>query len=99
MAGINFGDEQLAAAVALPIRRWGGNGTTRYNWQLDVANHTKDWFFENIPKENANPERLPTGSQADLFVEQDRRTGTRTLLTMSRLVGHRRAGSMPVALV
>ncbi len=80
--GINFADEELAEAVALPVRRWGGNGTTRYNWQLDVASHTKDWFFENIPKENANPALLPTGSQADLFVEQDRRTGSATLLTI-----------------
>jgi hypothetical protein len=80
--GINFADEPLAAALALPVRRWGGNGTTRYNWQLDVASHTKDWYFENIPKENANPAALPVGSQADLFIEQDRRTGTATLLTM-----------------
>jgi len=80
--GINFADETLAKELALPVRRWGGNGTTRYNWQLDVASHTKDWFFENIPKENANPALLPTGSQADLFVEQDRRTGSATLLTI-----------------
>ncbi|MCB0060922.1 MAG: glycoside hydrolase family 44 protein [Caldilineaceae bacterium] len=80
--GINYADEALARALALPVRRWGGNGTTRYNWQLDVASHTKDWFFENIPKENANPAALPVGSQADLFIEQDRRTGTKTLMTM-----------------
>lgn len=80
--GINFADEALAASLDLPVRRWGGNGTTRYNWQLDTASHTKDWFFENIPKENANPAALPSGSQADLFVEQDRRTGTKTMMTM-----------------
>jgi len=29
-------------------RRWGGNPTTRYNWQIgDVYNVGKDWFFEN----------------------------------------------------
>ncbi len=29
-------------------RRWGGNPTTRYNWQLgDAYNVGKDWFFEN----------------------------------------------------
>lgn len=80
--GINFADEALAQALNLPVRRWGGNGTTRYNWQSDTASHTKDWFFENIPKENPNPAALPFGSQADLFVEQDRRTGTETLMTM-----------------
>lgn len=27
--------------------RWGGNRTTRYNWQQLVTNAGKDWFFEN----------------------------------------------------
>ena len=27
--------------------RWGGNPTTRYNWQLDAINVGKDWYFEN----------------------------------------------------
>lgn len=80
--GINYADEALATAINLPVRRWGGNATTRYNWQLDTANRASDWFFENIPEENANPEQLPSGSAADRFVEQDRRTGTKTLLTM-----------------
>jgi hypothetical protein len=29
------------------IRRWGGNRTTRYNFELFVTNAGKDWFFEN----------------------------------------------------
>jgi len=29
-------------------RRWGGNPTTRYNWQAgDLTNVGKDWYFEN----------------------------------------------------
>lgn len=80
--GINFADETLAAELVLPVRRWGGNSTTRYNWQLDTANRASDWYFENIPNENAHPELLPDGSETDLFVEQDLRTSTRTLLTM-----------------
>ncbi|MET0792309.1 MAG: glycoside hydrolase family 44 protein [Polyangiaceae bacterium] len=28
-------------------RRWGGNPTTRYNWQIHAFNTGKDWFFEN----------------------------------------------------
>ena len=78
--GMNFADEALAADLRLPVRRWGGNSTTRYNWRTDVSNHAADWYFENIPE--GNSPNLPNGSTADLFVEQDRRTGTRTLLTM-----------------
>ena len=80
--GINYADEALASTINLSVRRWGGNATTRYNWQLDTANRASDWFFENIPEENADPTQLPTGSAADRFIEQDRRTGTKTLLTM-----------------
>jgi len=32
----------------ITTRRWGGNPTSRYNWQLgDAYNAAKDWFFEN----------------------------------------------------
>ena len=84
--GMNFADEALAAELRLPVRRWGGNATTRYNWLLDAANHASDWYFENIPNDNPAPEQLPDGSASDQFVEQDRRTGTQTILTMP-LVG------------
>ncbi len=30
------------------IRRWGGNNTTRYNWQIHAWNLDFDWFFENV---------------------------------------------------
>jgi len=80
--GMNFADEALAAELRLPVRRWGGNSTTRYNWQSDSANHASDWYFENVPESNANPGTLPAGSTVDRFIEQDRRTGTQTILTL-----------------
>lgn len=80
--GMNFADEALAAELRLPVRRWGGNATTRYNWQTDTSNHASDWYFENIPNDNPNPAALPDGSSSDQFVEQDRRTGTASLLTI-----------------
>jgi hypothetical protein len=80
--GMNFADEALATNLRLPVRRWGGNATTRYNWQNDTSNHASDWYFENLANPNSNPSALPDGSSSDQFVEQDRRTGTRTLLTV-----------------
>jgi hypothetical protein len=79
--GMNFANEELATALRLPVRRWGGNSTSRYNWQNDTHNTGSDWYFENIPEDNPNPATLPDGSSADRFVEQDRRTATKTLLT------------------
>ena len=80
--GMSFADEALAEELELPLRRWGGNSTTRYNWQTDVQNRAFDWFFENIPNSTPDPSALPDGSATDLFVEQDRRTGTTTWMTV-----------------
>ncbi len=73
--GMNFADEDLAAELDLPLRRWGGNATSRYNWELDISNQGMDWYYENY-QENAAHTRL------EQFIEQDLRTGTHTLVTM-----------------
>jgi hypothetical protein len=31
----------------IPITRWGGNPSTRYNWKLGVDSAGNDWFFKN----------------------------------------------------
>ena len=78
--GMNFAAEALASELRLPVRRYGGNSTTRYNWQIDVHNTASDFYFENVP--DGNSTNLPNGSTTDLFVDQDRRTGTRSLITV-----------------
>ncbi|RCG33217.1 endoglucanase [Sphaerisporangium album] len=80
--GMNFAGESLAKELRLPVRRWGGNATTRYNYLLDTTNRASDWYFENIPGDNPDPGALPDGSETDRFVDQDRRTGTATILTL-----------------
>jgi len=80
--GMNFAQEALAAELRLPVNRWGGNATTRYNWQNDTSNRASDWYFENIPNDNSRPQDLPDGSSSDRFVEQNLRTATQTLLTV-----------------
>lgn len=95
--GMNFVGEQLANDLRLPVRRWGGNSTSRYNWQNDTSNRGSDWFFENVPENNSNPENLPDGSAVDRFVEQDRRTATKTLTTVPLIgwVAKRRTAGHP----
>jgi PKD repeat protein len=80
--GMNFADEQLASDLRLSVRRRGGNSTSRYNWQNDTYNTGSDWYFENIREDTPDSSALPDGSAADLFVEQDRRTGAKTILTV-----------------
>src|SRR5262249_32758316 len=47
--GINFADPAQISSGRVTLTRWGGNSTTRYNYQTDVHNTGFDWFFENIP--------------------------------------------------
>src|SRR5262249_53162826 len=35
------------AECGIPITRWGGNRSSRYNWRLGVDNAGSDWFFQN----------------------------------------------------
>jgi hypothetical protein len=88
--GMNYADETLAADLRLSVRRWGGNSTTRYNWQTNMHNTGNDWYFENIP--DGAP--VVDGSASDLFVEQDRRTNSKTILTVP-LIGWTPSGNSP----
>jgi len=80
--GMNFADPALEKELKLPVDRWGGNATTRYNYLLDTGNHASDWYFENIPNQVADPTALPDGSSADQFVEKDRAAGAATVMTV-----------------
>jgi sugar lactone lactonase YvrE len=69
----------LARELRLPLQRWGGNVTTRYNWQNDLSNHGSDFYFENIPKNNPNPQQ---GNAVDYFISQGRPNGTESIVTI-----------------
>lgn len=75
--GMNFADASLAAELHLPVDRYGGNATTRYNYLNDTANRASDWFFENIP--NNTPGDV---TESDAFVDKDRSVGAKTIMTM-----------------
>lgn len=76
--GINWADETLAADLRLPVNRWGGNSTTRYNWQNNTHNTGSDWYFENIVR--------GADDTSDQFVQRNNRTNTASLITVP-LVG------------
>ncbi len=79
--GVNFGDPTQLADLAFPLRRWGGNSTTRYNWRFDISNRASDWFFQNIPNSNPDPTQLPDGSAADVFIDETMAVASQALLT------------------
>lgn len=79
--GVNFGSFE-PGVPPYPVRRWGGNSTTRYNWRADVHNTGSDWFFLNVPSSIPDPGQLPAGSEADLFVGASRDIGAAPLITV-----------------
>ena len=79
--GMNYGTAAQMSRLKVPVRRWGGNATTRYNWETDTNNSASDWFFTNYAG-SANPANLPNGSAADAFVDEIRAGGGEALVTV-----------------
>ena len=71
-------DSHFQANAHLPVLRWGGDGTTRYNWQVDSSNAGFDWFFMGG---NGNPNPVPSAGP-DALVAADMATNSQTLLTI-----------------
>jgi len=81
--GINqYADNGLSNIMRIPLRRFGGDATTSYNWQIDVSNSASDWYFENSAQYTGTP-ALPDGSSFDLLHEANLQTGALTLGTIS----------------
>lgn len=81
--GVNFEEippQNVSKLDKYPVVRWGGNSVTRYNWELNVQNHASDWFYMNLPKENAEGEQLPNGSRSDQFIDETLGNGGKVLL-------------------
>ncbi|HEX2573467.1 MAG TPA: glycoside hydrolase family 44 protein [Polyangia bacterium] len=82
--GLASADAATLNALRIPLHRWGGNRSTRYNWQLDVSNTGNDYFFENIAN---NPSDTSYGtpsyvSASDAFVETSRQAQAAALVTI-----------------
>ena len=77
--GLNFAKPAFAAEIDLPVRRWGGNHTTRYNWQSNYMNHGSDWFFHN--NTHYDPYNGATLT-ADAWIDQNELTGSASLVTV-----------------
>jgi len=79
---VNAALAAAAAGVRPTVRRWGGNDTSTYQWQLDVSNLDSDWFYEVLPGAVADASKLPAGSSFNAFADQARITGGKILATV-----------------
>jgi hypothetical protein len=90
--GVSFGDPAQNAAIGYPVVRWGGNATTRYNWQANFYNTANDYYFENIA--NCNVAYCPPGlPKADLFIGSVLGAGATPLMTIPTIGSMARSDS------
>ena len=81
--GMNYYDVTPAFAkeLQLPVQRWGGDATSRYNWQVDSTNAGADFFFMGGGGK-INP--VPSGS-ADDTIKSNKASGSQTIMTVPML--------------
>ena len=65
--GIAYGDAHDMTTLNAPLNRWGGNSTTRYNWQIDAHSAAADWYFETYSDGSGTP-----SESADAYVATTR---------------------------
>jgi len=75
--GVNWASSQELTDLNAPLHRWGGNTTTRYNWQLNADNKGFDWYFQSIASGTATP-----AGAMDSFVADSLAAGAQPMLTI-----------------
>jgi hypothetical protein len=76
----NYGlDANFAKEIQIPNIRWGGDGTTRYNWQVDSSNAGFDWYFMGG---NGQSTVTPSGSADTMITTYKAASNAHTLLTI-----------------
>ena len=71
------GGGTLPVAVGATASRWGGNPTSRYNWELNTWSHGKDWYFRNTGGE--------PGVSYDQTLVENQAHGVKTAFTLPML--------------
>jgi hypothetical protein len=78
--GVNFGSDAQHADLRYPVRRYGGNSTTRVNWQSDSHNTAFDYFYQNIA--DGDGTGLPANNGFNRFADATRAQGGEAMLTV-----------------
>ena len=77
---LDFG---AAETANIPLTRWGGDATSRYNYQIDATNTAQDYYFENRPGNTADGQDAVGGTSAfNALVAKNKAIGAATLGTV-----------------
>jgi hypothetical protein len=69
------------AEYGVPIVRWGGNRSSRFNWKINADNAGKDWFFKN----GGQPVGDPANGGWIKFARANRDVGATSYITVPML--------------
>jgi hypothetical protein len=75
--GVAFASSNQLIELNAPLNRYGGNSSTRYNWQLNATSHAADWYFESLSSASSAP-----GAEVDDLIAQSKTAGARALITV-----------------
>jgi hypothetical protein len=75
--GVAYGTAATLPDLNCPLNRYGGNNTSRYNWQINGDNRGQDWYFESIGDTSS-----VAGERGDTFVSTSKGAGAQAMLTV-----------------
>ncbi|HLY62406.1 MAG TPA: glycoside hydrolase family 44 protein [Terriglobia bacterium] len=78
--GVAFGTTTQLSDLNVPLNRYGGNNSSRYNWQINADNRDQDWYFESIGDTSA-----VAGERGDTFISNTQAAGARAMITIPML--------------
>ena len=75
--GLAYASSTQLQDLNVPLNRYGGNNTTRYNWQINGDNRGQDWYFESIGDTSS-----VAGERGNTFIANTRAGGAQAMITI-----------------
>src|SRR6266487_4020611 len=75
--GLAYASTTQLQDLNVPLNRYGGNNTTRYNWQINGDNRGQDWYFESIGDTST-----VAGERGNTFFSMSKGAGAQAMLTI-----------------
>lgn len=75
--GVAYATSAQLADLNAPLNRYGGNNTSRYNWELNADNRGHDWYFQSVPESSGT-----AGKRGDDFIAAARAGNAEPMITV-----------------
>ena len=84
--GLNFANANTLNILNSPLNRYGGNRTSRYNWQQNTDSTAMDWYFQSYPDANV------AGGIADNIIQNSINGNAEPMITIPMIDWIAKAG-------